>query len=150
LYQHLPRRWIFQVPTTAFWSWWKIFRIYIDDLLDSVVFFSLDLNLEDLSSNLADWYYDTGAGIYLSTTTMQYYRSLQDQIKKSIDDSAGIEDNEPPIDNLDKIKNLGSDLRTNLLKDIGTREESKFSINGSGTGTRRYHKEGILNYPTKV
>jgi hypothetical protein len=83
-------------------------------------------DLHKLSASLRQWYFERG-GLYLSEKSRDRYFALQDAIKKVLDvkgQSVGATVGEETYENL---RMSGSDLRTALTRDVGTRKSPKLN-----------------------
>jgi hypothetical protein len=76
--------------------------------------------MENHKKSLSNWYYDKGHGMLLTEHSQKLFYNF----KKNIEDISGTWNNLTEEDRDNKIKNIesaASALRTNLLKDVGTR-----------------------------
>jgi hypothetical protein len=75
-------------------------------------------DLISLQDALTNWYYTiNGGGLFLTESSQKRYDFFIEQLQRAIKNNGQESD-------IKKIKALASSLRTNLCKDIGTREES--------------------------
>ena len=85
-----------------------------------------DDDLQKLTASLRQWYFEKG-GLFLSEKSRDSYFALQDAIKKVLDvkgQSGGATVDEETYENLRKS---GSELRTALTRDVGTRKSPKLN-----------------------
>ena len=79
-------------------------------------------DLVDLKTKFTEWYYLEGGGIFLTEIDQKMYTNFVREIECLITRSGFfIEEKE-----LEKLRELVSAFRSNLLQSIGTREESQY------------------------
>jgi hypothetical protein len=81
--------------------------------------------IKETSEKIRDWYYDTG-GIYLSKESREPYFAFKKSMQKIIDNKDLKEKPETAIGEvtLEKMLHQGTELRSSLSDDIGTRKKS--------------------------
>ena len=83
-------------------------------------------DLYKLTASLRQWYFEQG-GLFLSEKSRDTYFALQDAIKKVLDAKG-----QPGVTTVDEgtyedLRKSGSDLRTALTRDVGTRKSPKLN-----------------------
>ncbi|HET7283935.1 MAG TPA: hypothetical protein VFI70_04550 [Nitrososphaeraceae archaeon] len=106
-------------------------------------------DLEALQARLSSWYYDTG-GLFLTETSQKiYHMFIQELEYRTRNLSVNKSKELVGESDLEIIRNFGSRFRTNLCKDIGTRDESKnpslYAVLLISTNKPRYkHGEPVI------
>ena len=78
-------------------------------------------NVQSLSDNLRHWYFDQG-GMFLTPESRDRYFALQEALKPVVQ-SQDPPANELPLEQFEAFRKKGSELRTALVIDVGTRKD---------------------------
>lgn len=83
-------------------------------------------DLYKLTASLRQWYFEQG-GLFLSEKSRDTYFALQDAIKEVLDVKG--QSGEATVDEAtyEDLRKSGSDLRTELTRDVGTRKSPKLN-----------------------
>ena len=83
-------------------------------------------DLEALTGALRKWYFESG-GLFLSETSREAYFALQDGIRDELE--SGGRSTAVPVEDgkFEVLRSLGSNLRTALTRDVGTRKEPRIN-----------------------
>jgi hypothetical protein len=82
--------------------------------------------VQELLVDLRAWYFETG-GLFLSISSRDAYFALMDKLEEVLNSNTGQLDVALSHDIHVKLRQKSSTLRTHLAKDVGTRQDSKFS-----------------------
>jgi hypothetical protein len=79
--------------------------------------------VEELGSELRKWYFETG-GIYLTSRSRDAYFDLLDELRDRVAFRRGSRGAKLDFEEFERLRTLGSDLRTVLVQDVRTRRQS--------------------------
>ena len=83
-------------------------------------------DLYKLTASLRQWYFEQG-GLFLSEKSRDTYFALQDAIKKVLDAKGQPGGTTVDEETYEDLRKSGSDLRTALTRDVGTRKSPKLN-----------------------
>jgi hypothetical protein len=82
--------------------------------------------IKKLSETLRQWYFEEG-GLFLSERSRDAYFALQDELTKKLAELGQQEDKLLPETTFEYLRKKGSDLRSRLTEDVGTRKASQMA-----------------------
>jgi len=82
--------------------------------------------LRTLTSKLRDWYFSKG-GMFLSNEGRAAYFYFQERLRAVLANPQLSPSESVDNPTYERLRNFGSDLRTALVKDVGTRKQSELS-----------------------
>jgi hypothetical protein len=82
-------------------------------------------DIRRLTGNLRDWYFQRG-GMFLSGASRDAYFEFQEKLKAVLDERRP---DETPLEEpvYERLRKVGSDLRSTLVRDVLTRKESELN-----------------------
>jgi hypothetical protein len=83
-------------------------------------------DLELLTTSLREWYFQKG-GLFLSDNSRDCYFDLQDAIKNVLVANSEAKETEIAEQTYESLRSVGSNLRTALAQDVGTRKAAKLN-----------------------
>jgi hypothetical protein len=82
--------------------------------------------IKEILSSLRQWYFEIG-GLFMSENSRVSYFTLMDKLKETTEHFTQRDDNLLPEEIYEDIRQLSSNLRTYLSKDVGTRQRPRLN-----------------------